>query len=122
MLNKKKLGLGMVLIGGVVTIAGAVIAGRVIKEEKAMDKAIEDEFSNFIDEEISECDDCPVVNEEHCKVCKDEEKEALTESIYKLEPTVENVIEARKSTSIYNPHATPTSISQEELECLGSTF
>lgn len=112
MLNKKKIGLGMILVGGVVAIAGTVITGKAIKKERVMDEMIEDDFSNFVDDKISECDDCSAVNE----------KDSLSESLYKLEPTVENVIEARKSTSTYNPHAMPVSINQAELESMADTF
>lgn len=116
MLNKKKLGLGMLVTGGVLAVTGAILTRKGIQIEK--EAAIEEEL-------------CDLVNDE----CTDEyeDKEADIEEEFSInatlntevppipkewEPNAENVRKARVSTNTYNPTAQPVSISQEELEAM----
>lgn len=119
MLNKKNLGLGMMIAGGAIAIAGAILARKSIKENEEFDLELE---------EISLCeesDDVVLPEKEEAMSLSEREIELkkVVDIAYNTptnwEPAPEEEI-AVTAESTYNPKATPVSITQEELETVGN--
>lgn len=109
-MNKKKIGLGMMIAGGALTLAGAILvkksANDVCKEDELLKEMIEDEIPYKIEPEMTNT----------------VEVETIKATPVEWQPTEENTVEACVSTSTYNPMATPVSMSQQDIESMGNTF
>lgn len=134
MLNKKRIGLGMLVAGGAVAIAGAIITRKGIKESKEVE--LTEELNSPCGMEIS-CDDCGYCDHYENP---DNFKEVATEESVEIEMPVEELVatpvveevavaeeekeeETTPKVSAYNPMSEPSSMSQEDLEAFGlSTF
>ena len=119
MLNKKNLGLGMMIAGGAIAIAGAILTRKSIKENEEFDLELE---------EISLCkerDDVVLPEKEEAMSLSEREVElkkvvdVAVNTPTAWEPCPEEEI-AVTAESTYNPKATPVSITQEELETVGN--
>ena len=128
MLNKKKLGLGMLVAGSLVTVAGAVIARKGIKEEKEREmELVELEMDSACGMDIN-CDECGYCehyedpnnfDEVEIKEEAAEKEVAVTEEeVIVAEPAEKEVV---STFSTYNPMSAPASMSQADLESFGSS-
>lgn len=131
MLNKKKLGLGMLVAGSLVTVAGAVIARKGIKEEEEREmELVELEMDSACGMDIN-CDECGYCehyedpsnfDEVEIKEEAAEIEVAVTEEeVIVAEPVEKEEEEVVSTFSTYNPMSTPASMSQADLESFGSS-
>lgn len=143
MLNKKRIGLGMLVAGGAIAVVGAVVARKGFKEDKEL-KLVED-LNSPCGMETS-CDDCgycdhyenpdsfkeEVVTEDVAeseieelvavpasKEIRLDEKGEVLHTTTEWEPSNKDTADAHISTSAYNPMTEPSSMSQADLEALG---
>lgn len=134
MLNKKRIGLGMLVAGGAMAVVGAVVARKGFKEDKEL-KLVEDLTSPCGME--TSCDDCGYCD--HYENPDNFKEEVVTEDVAESEieelvavPVNEEIridkkgeildkdeIDICTSTSTYNPMAEPSSMSQADLEAIG---
>ena len=134
MLNKKRIGLGMLVAGGAIAVVGAVVARKGFKEDKEL-KLVED-LNSPCGMETS-CDDCGYCD--HYENPDSFKEEVVTEDVAESEieelvavPVNEEIridkkgeildkdeIDICTSTSTYNPMAEPSSMSQADLEAIG---
>ena len=145
MLNKKRIGLGMLVAGGAIAVVGAVVARKGFKEDKEL-KLVEDLNSpcgmetscdvcgycdhyenpdNFKEDEVVEnVEESDIEIEElvavpASKEIRLDEKGEVLHTTTEWEPSNKDTADAHISTSAYNPMAEPSSMSQADLEAIG---
>lgn len=104
MLNKKKIGLGMLVAGGLISIAGLVIMKS--DNKKTNDELVEMDESEFI---------CP-------EKIEPKTEEIAIDGSEDWVPRETIIAQPCESISTYNPTIEPVSMSQEDIESMGNTF
>lgn len=115
MLNKKKIGLGMLVAGGLVSVAGLVIMNKHNKEDDILEElSMTTEFE-------PEPENSKTMQYYSFEADKEE---ISTKAPYKVETPVEFKLteeNTMKVTSTYNPSAEPISMSQEAIEAMATS-
>lgn len=104
MLNKKRIGLGMLVAGGLMSIAGLVVIKSDNKKEN--DELVEMyEFEPYCPEKVE-----PKI------------EEIIIDGTEDWVPRETVIAQPCESVSTYNPSAEPVAMSQESIEAMGNTF
>lgn len=139
MLNKKNLGLGIMVVGGVVTIAGVILAKKAMKEKQELEPEFDLELEE-VDATMSHCgmdtncDDCS-----YCEYYTNPDNfkkgwKGAFNTPTEWEPHPEAEVEVGRETEaeseaeseiiaavpVYNPTAAPESMSQADIESVGN--